>query len=69
MQKPSVVYLIDHKGRDLMGAALIAYHLEKLGIVCHMEPLQSWRSSLPAWKPNLILFNHLLSKEASKLQL
>ena len=63
MQKPSVVYLIDHKGRDLMGAALIAYHLEKLGIVCHMEPLQSWRSSLPAWKPNLILFNHLLSKE------
>ena len=62
MEKQRIVFLIDHKGRDLMGAALIAHHLEKLGYEVHLEPLQSWRSCLPAWKPSMIIFNHLSTK-------
>ncbi|GAA5495489.1 hypothetical protein Rhal01_01664 [Rubritalea halochordaticola] len=62
MAKHSVVILIDHKGRDLMGASLIGHHLEKLGIQTHLEPLESWRAVMTAWKPSMIIFNHLTSK-------
>jgi len=62
MTKHSVVILIDHKGRDLMGAALIAHQLDKLGIETHLEPLESWKACLNAWKPSMIIFNHLTSK-------
>ncbi len=65
MPSDSIVILVDHKDRDLMGAALIAYHLEGMGIACHLEPLQSWRSCLPAWRPSMILFNHLNTKALS----
>ncbi len=55
----TVVIFVDSKPRDLMGDALIAYHLEKRGVRVILEPLASWRSCLGAWKPDFILFNHL----------
>lgn len=58
----SVVILVDLKKRDLMGCCLLAHHLEQLGITAHLEPLESWRSCLYAWKPDMIVFNHLLHK-------
>lgn len=65
--KYSIVILIDHKTRDLPGAALIAHHLSKMGIDAHLEPLESWRSCLYAWKPDLVLFNHLLHEHLHRL--
>ncbi|MBM4294254.1 MAG: hypothetical protein FJ126_05030 [Deltaproteobacteria bacterium] len=56
----TVVILVDNKHRDLPGCALIAHHLEKrFQIRCEMQPLESWRASLTAFKPHYILFNHL----------
>lgn len=60
MTSHTIVILIDHKGRDLMGAALIAHHLERLGYVVHLEPLQSFKTSIPAWKPSLVIVNHIV---------
>lgn len=42
-----------------MGDALIAHELGKLGIDCHLEPLQSWQAAVYAYEPNLVIFNHL----------
>lgn len=56
---PAAVIFVDSKSRDLLGAALIAYHLEKRGVRCHLEPLEAWRACVGAWKPDFILFNHL----------
>lgn len=63
----SVVILIDLKKRDLMGASLIALHLENLGIQAHLEPIESWRSCIYAWKPDMIIFNHLLHRHVTAL--
>lgn len=61
MSDRNAVILVDHRNRDLMGATLIAHHLEKRGVRCHLEPLESYRSCLAAYAPDLILFNHLIS--------
>ena len=45
-----------------MGDALIAHHLEKLGVTCYLEPLETWRAAVHAYKPHLVLFNHLTVK-------
>lgn len=63
----SVVILVDLKKRDLMGTALIAFHLENLGIKTHLEPIESWRSCIYAWKPEMIVFNHLLHQHVTAL--
>lgn len=60
MTSHTIVILIDHKGRDLMGASLIAYHLEKLGYQVHLEPLQAFKASILAWKPCLVILNHIV---------
>lgn len=60
MEKQRIVFLIDHKGRDLMGAALIAHHLEKLGYEVHLEPLQAFKSVITAWKPSMVIVNQLV---------
>ncbi|MEI6713238.1 MAG: surface carbohydrate biosynthesis protein [Verrucomicrobiota bacterium] len=61
MPDRNAVILVDHKNRDLLGAALIAYHLEQRGIRCHLEPLESYHGCLAAFAPDLILFNHINS--------
>lgn len=60
MSDYTVVILVDLKKRDLLGNALIAHHLEDLGIKAHLEPIESWRSCVNAWKPDMVIFNHLL---------
>jgi surface carbohydrate biosynthesis protein len=55
----SVVLLVDDKKRDLNGAALIALHLSRLGVECHLEPLEAFRAVLAAYRPGMIVFNHL----------
>ena len=54
-----VVILVDNRQRDLGVAALIAHHLECGGIACHLEPLEAYRAAVAAYRPGLILFNHL----------
>ncbi len=54
-----VVILVDDRTRDLMIASLLAHHLEALSIVAHLEPLEAYQGCLAAWRPDLILFNHL----------
>ncbi len=61
-----VVLLVDNKHRDLPGAVLIAHHLESLGIECHLQPLEAWRGCLYAFKPDMIIFNHLLGSHLVK---
>jgi len=59
MSNYRAVIFVDLKDRDLMGDALIAHHLEKLGVTCHLEPLETWRAAVHAYEPHLVLFNHL----------
>jgi surface carbohydrate biosynthesis protein len=66
LDQKRVVILVDNKKRDLPGAALIAYHLEKLGIKCFLEPLEAWKACLAARKPHMIIFNHLLGSHLVK---
>jgi len=54
-----VVILVDNKVRDLNVAALIAHHIESLGVTCHLEPLEAYRGVLAAYRPGMIVFNHL----------
>jgi surface carbohydrate biosynthesis protein len=60
MERRSVVILVDNKRRDLPGAALLAHHLERNGVEVFLEPLGAWRAVLAAYKPHMIIFNHLL---------
>src|SRR5688572_25685359 len=53
--------LVDNKRRDLMVAALLAHHLEKRDVACHLEPLEAYQGVLGAHRPDLIISNHLLA--------
>jgi surface carbohydrate biosynthesis protein len=66
MSERNAVILVDHKNRDLLGAALIAHHLEKRGVKTHLESLESYHSCLAAHAPDLILFNHINSSHLVK---
>lgn len=55
---PAVI-LVDSKIRDLNVAALIASHLEALGVPCYLEPLEAFRAVVGAYHPGMIVFNHL----------
>jgi surface carbohydrate biosynthesis protein len=54
-----VVVLVDDKRRDLPVASLLAHHLDGLGVDCVLEPLEAYRAVLAAYRPAMILFNHL----------
>lgn len=56
---PRVVLLVDDRNRDLLQAALIAHHLGALGVETFLEPLEAYRAVLAAYRPGLIVFNHL----------
>lgn len=58
-ERPRVVVLVDSKTRDLPLAALIAHHLDNLGVDCYLEPLEAYRAVLGAYRPHMIVFNHL----------
>jgi surface carbohydrate biosynthesis protein len=59
MTRPRVVVLVDDRKRDLPLAALIAHHLEARGVECILEPLEAYRAVLAAYRPAMIVFNHL----------
>lgn len=59
LSRPRVVVLVDDKKRDLPLAALIAHHLDALGVECILEPLEAYRAVLAAYRPAMIVFNHL----------
>jgi surface carbohydrate biosynthesis protein len=54
-----VVILVDNKIRDLNVAALIAHHLETMNVPCQLEPLEAFRAAVGAYRPGMIIFNHL----------
>jgi surface carbohydrate biosynthesis protein len=54
-----VVILVDNKRRDLNCAALIAHHVEARGIRCYLEPLEAFRAVVGAYRPGMVIFNHL----------
>jgi surface carbohydrate biosynthesis protein len=56
-----VVLLVDNKRRDLPGVALIAHHLRQRDVRPFIEPLEAYRAVLPAYRPDMIVFNHLLA--------
>jgi len=56
-----VVYLVDNRSRDLAAACLISLHLERLNVVCYLEPLEAYRAALSTYRPHMIIFNHLLA--------
>ncbi|MGA2852581.1 MAG: surface carbohydrate biosynthesis protein [Verrucomicrobiota bacterium] len=58
-QRRGIVLLVDSRTRDLAVATLIAHHLEALGVDCHLEPLEAYRAVLGAYRPDMIVFNHL----------
>jgi surface carbohydrate biosynthesis protein len=55
----TVVILVDDKKRDLNGCTLIARHLRDLGVETKLEPLEAFRAVLAAYRPGMIIFNHL----------
>ncbi len=64
--RPRVVMLVDSKIRDLPVAALIAHHLDALGIECILEPIEAYRAVLAAHRPDLIIFNHLTASHLAE---
>ena len=64
--RPRVVLLVDSKTRDLPVAALIAHHLDALGVDCLLEPLEAYRAVLAAHRPDMIIFNHLTASHLVK---
>lgn len=59
MSEYRAVIFVDLIDRDLMGDALIAHELAKLGVTCYLEPLETWQAAIYAYKPHLVLYNHL----------
>jgi surface carbohydrate biosynthesis protein len=55
------VLLVDNRKRDLDQAALIAHHLRGLGVECYLEPLEAFRAVLAAYRPGMVVFNHLFA--------
>ncbi|MBF0449127.1 MAG: hypothetical protein HQL67_13115, partial [Magnetococcales bacterium] len=58
--RPLVVMLVDHRTRDLPVAALLGAKLEELGLAVKLVPLEAYKAVLSAYRPALVLFNHLL---------
>jgi len=61
MYQKKIVYLVDNKRRDLQGAMLLAHCLSKKNILCELQPLEAYRGSIYAFKPQMVLINHLLA--------
>lgn len=59
MAENIVVLLIDNRTRDLAGASLIAHHLARLGIEPQLQPLEAYRAVLAAFRPAMVVINHL----------
>lgn len=47
-------------------AALVAHHLEKMGMETFLEPLESYQGCLAAYRPHMIVFNHLVASHLAR---
>ena len=63
MQKKVIVILVDDKNRDLVCACWLKCKLEKQrpDITVILEPLEAYKAVLFAYRPAMIIFNHLLA--------
>jgi surface carbohydrate biosynthesis protein len=62
----SVVIMVDNKRRDLDIAALIALHIEQRGVPCHLVPLEAYQAVLAAYRPGIIVFNHMSASHVTR---
>lgn len=60
-----IVLLVDNKRRDLPVAALIGHYVRQLGAELILEPIEAYRSVLAAYRPDMIIFNHLQASHLS----
>lgn len=58
--------MVDDKKRDLVVASMIAHALAQRNITCHLEPLEAYRAVLAAYRPQMIVFNHLTASHLVK---
>ncbi|MEX2129069.1 MAG: surface carbohydrate biosynthesis protein [Xanthobacteraceae bacterium] len=58
---PPVVMLVDNRRRDLDVAVLIANRLRSLGVECILEPLEAYGAVLAAYRPGMVVINHLFA--------
>ncbi|MBF0611775.1 MAG: hypothetical protein G8345_13480 [Magnetococcales bacterium] len=65
-ERKTVVILVDNVRRDLYGSVLAAYQMEQRGIRCYLEPLESYKAVLEAYRPGMIIFNHLTASHLVK---
>jgi len=61
-----IVFLVDNRIRDLPGLALVAHRVEENGVEAILEPLEAWKGCLAAYRPQMIVFNHLLGSHLVK---
>jgi len=61
MSIKTIVILVDHKVRDLPPSALIAFELELLGFKVELQPIDAYKAVYAAFKPSMVIFNHLLA--------
>jgi len=59
MAEKKVVLLVDNRTRDLAVSSLIAHHLGQLGVEAELQPLEAYRAVLAAFKPAMVITNHL----------
>ena len=62
----SVVILVDNRWRDLDLAALIAAHVRRRGVPCHLVPLEAYQAVLASCRPGIIVFNHLSASHIAR---
>lgn len=54
-----VVLLVDSRTRDLPVSSLIAHQLAQLGVETQLQPLEAYRAVLAAFRPAMVVINHL----------
>jgi surface carbohydrate biosynthesis protein len=59
MAEKKVALLVDNRTRDLAVSVLIAHHLGQLGVEAELQPLEAYRAVLAAFKPAMVVINHL----------
>ena len=59
MAEKKVALLVDNRTRDLAVSVLIAHHLGQLGVEAELQPLEAYRAGLAAFKPAMVVINHL----------
>lgn len=59
MAQKKVVLLVDNRTRDLAVSSLLAHHLAQSGVHLELQPLEAYRAVLAAFRPEMVIINHL----------